>query len=157
MTVKPGWARKRDRLRRREASAATANAAGSPWALSAAEWRLLVITLVGGVGSIVAAAFIIGGALTIAQSVRNEGLEVWVIDAVEYLVLAPGLLIAFWRFFVAKISSDRARLVARVILDLRCSLERRCRHNIAGLDWRGVWHQVAPGRLCPARAAGRTT
>jgi len=91
MTVKPGWARKRDRLRRREASAATANAAGSPWALSAAEWRLLVITLVGGVGSIVAAAFIIGGALTIAQSVRNEGLEVWVITLLVWIGVASGI------------------------------------------------------------------
>ena len=69
MTAKPGWARKRDRLRRHEADTASVGTAGPPWALSPAEWRLLAITFVGGLGSLLAAAVILGAALALA---RNE-------------------------------------------------------------------------------------
>jgi hypothetical protein len=65
MTVKPGWARKRDRLRRREAAAARADTSGASWELSATDWRLLTITFAGGLGSIVAGACIIGGAIAL--------------------------------------------------------------------------------------------
>ena len=94
MTAKPGWARKRDRLRRREAdappttpaaapSAPPTTPAAAPWALSAAEWRLLVITFVGGLGSIVAGAGIIGGAIAIART-ATRGPGFW------FLTIAVG-------------------------------------------------------------------
>jgi hypothetical protein len=67
MTVKPGWTRKRDRLQRREEDAARASTAERPWALSATEWRLLAITFVGGLGSIIVGACVIGGAIAIAR------------------------------------------------------------------------------------------
>jgi heme/copper-type cytochrome/quinol oxidase subunit 3 len=42
--------------------------------LSAAEWRILVITAVGGLISLVAAAGIIGGAIALARSQESIGL-----------------------------------------------------------------------------------
>jgi hypothetical protein len=91
MTVKPGWVRKRERMRHREPDAppvgvpgpsepdaAPARAARPPWELSAAEWRLLAITFVGGFGSIVAAACVIAGAIALARNARTHpqgGLE----------------------------------------------------------------------------------
>ncbi len=74
MAVKPGWARKKDRLRRREADAARTGTTGTLWALSAAEWRLLVITFVGGLGSLIAAACVIGGAIALARYQESFGL-----------------------------------------------------------------------------------
>jgi hypothetical protein len=55
--------------------------------LSAAEWRLLVITFVGGLGSLIAAAWIIAGAIAIARHVRNGGaLWIWAADTAFGLV-----------------------------------------------------------------------
>ncbi len=62
MTVKPGLARKRDRMRRHEAN-------GAPWALSATEWRLLTITFIGGLGSIITGACVIGAAISIDRAI----------------------------------------------------------------------------------------
>jgi hypothetical protein len=75
MKEEPVRARKRDRPRRPEAATAHAGEAGAalagptgpPWELSAAEWRLLVITAVGGFVSIVAGAGVIGGAIALAR------------------------------------------------------------------------------------------
>jgi hypothetical protein len=88
MTVKPGWARQRDRQRRREVVARRAGAAQPLWALSPAEWRLLVITFAGGLGSIVAAACVIGGAIALARYQEKFGLK-------EFAVLTGVALLAF--------------------------------------------------------------
>jgi len=127
MTVKPAWARKSGRRRRREADTAPAGTAPaettrSPWALSAADWRLLVITFVGGLGSIVAGAGIIGGAIAIARNatggqgswflftavsvvlfvvmVRFFGPALWGVDHVSALVRLFVVVVA-WIFVVA--------------------------------------------------------
>jgi hypothetical protein len=95
MTVKPGWARKRDRQRRREADAAPTNTAGPPWVLSAADWRLLVVTFIGGLGSIVAAACVVGGAISLARRVgKAGGLGGWGLVTVWALILTAVALTA---------------------------------------------------------------
>jgi hypothetical protein len=108
MTVKPGWARKRDRLRRREPDAArpgaeeppepdtaASTAAAPPWALSAAEWRQLVITFAGGLGSIVAAACVIGVAIAADKGLTSSDLRV--LELYTAAVLG-GLVLVWWSF-----------------------------------------------------------
>ncbi|HET7243343.1 MAG TPA: hypothetical protein VFJ07_00810 [Streptosporangiaceae bacterium] len=82
-----------DRLRRREANAA-------PWALSAAEWRLLVITFADGLASIAAAACIIAGAIALDRWIaRNEHGHInwWSEAEASRALLLVGVLILFWR------------------------------------------------------------
>jgi len=74
MTVKPGWARKQDRLRRRELGAAPTNPERAQvpgprplWKLDRSEQRVLFVTFVGGVASILAAAFLVGMAISLGR------------------------------------------------------------------------------------------
>jgi hypothetical protein len=71
MTVKPGWARKRQRPLRR-------NTRKPPWALTPEEQRALAITFVGGLGAIVAGAVVIGVALSLARLAERSHLTPWV-------------------------------------------------------------------------------
>lgn len=77
MMKKPRWARKRDRLQRREAKAAPSQPDAAPteapaslWAMSPAEWRLLMITFAGGLASVVVGAAVLGLAVAAAKLVR---------------------------------------------------------------------------------------
>lgn len=70
MTDKPRWARKRDRLQRHEANAARGRQPTSFSAMSPAEWRLLMITFVGGLASVVAGAAVLGLAVAAAKLAR---------------------------------------------------------------------------------------
>jgi hypothetical protein len=116
MAVKPGWARKRDRLQRRESDAARAAAAGPRWMLSAAEWRLLVITFVGGLGSIVAGACVVGGAIAIARRLGTEDLAGWAqVTVLAAFLGIVGVTLAREIRRRADIS-DRARLVFSVAI-----------------------------------------
>jgi len=84
--------------------------------LSAAEWRLLVITFVGGLGPIIAAACVIGGAIVIARQVRSGGLRIWGLDAVIGIVVGVVLLLSTRYIRQAFKHSDRARRVVRVVV-----------------------------------------
>lgn len=74
---KPRWARKRDRLQRREAKTAPSQpdatpteAPASSWAMSPAEWRLLMITFAGGLAPVVVGAAVLGLAVAAAKLAR---------------------------------------------------------------------------------------
>lgn len=116
MTGKPGGAGKRDRSPRREGEATHEEQTAPAWVLSAAEWRLLVITFVGGLGPIIAAACVIGGAIVIARQVRSGGLRIWGLDAVIGIVVGVVLLLSTRYIRQAFKHSDRARRVVRVVV-----------------------------------------
>jgi hypothetical protein len=80
--------------------------AGPLWALSAAEWRLLVITFVGGLGSIVAGACVIGGAIALARRDKHFDPGQWGLTTALALV---GLVLALvmFRYFPPDDRVDR--------------------------------------------------
>jgi hypothetical protein len=83
MTVKPGWARKRPTTARllppttEKPDQAQAPGERSSWRLNRDEQRTLIITFVGGLGSIVAAACFIGGAIALARYESFYSLGAW--------------------------------------------------------------------------------
>ena len=103
MAVKPGWARKRDRLRRRETAAARARSeepavpAESLWKLSPADWRLLIITFAGGLGSLVAAAGIIGGAIALARYQKSTGGLIGLVMVTAVMLLMFPAVVVYMR------------------------------------------------------------
>ena len=58
------------------------------WRLNRDEQRILIITFVGGVGSLLVSACIIGGAIAIARLERDAGLWRWAIVTAVYLLTA---------------------------------------------------------------------
>jgi hypothetical protein len=107
MAVKPGWARKRPNAARplppatEQPQSAQAPEEQSLWRLNRDEQRTLIITFIGGLASIVAAACVLGGAIALDRWIahNNHGHIDWRGEAVTsaILVLGGGFVLYFVR------------------------------------------------------------
>ena len=94
MTVKPGWARKH----RNTAKPLPSTREKSHWAPTPEDWRLLLITVLGGLGSIVIGAAIVGAAIGFAkaQHVTDQPSTLMLYPLTVFGVMVFGALGFFW-------------------------------------------------------------
>jgi len=132
MTVKPGWARKRPTEARKLPSrtekprAEPVSELRSIWKLSHDEQRILIVTFVGGLGSIIVAACIIGGAIAFARTQRAAGLNWWIGFTGFWLVMGVVWLVVVRELRRPDNTSGRVdagfRAAARVGLAVWCAV-----------------------------------
>lgn len=121
MSVKPGWARKRPAAARalspktRRPDRAVAPEEQPFWVLSRGEQRVLLITFVGGVDSIVVAVLIVGGAIAIARR-SGRGAGSWAAFTWSMGVFCVLAAIGARRMLRSEVHlPDPARLIALVV------------------------------------------
>jgi hypothetical protein len=121
MTVEPGWAHKRPAAARQspltteDKRRAPVSEERSPWNLNSDEQRTLIITFVGGLGSLILAAVIIGAGIAFVRSMNaHPGTS----SVVLTVFLWRGLSRKYWGAFTCfsmgagshRISPARAKL-----------------------------------------------
>lgn len=101
MTQKPHWVRERERLRRREQARPHLDIERPLWVLTTEEWRVLLITFAGGLGSIVVGAGMLGCALALAWHMERSRGPIWGL-ALATGVCAVGAAVYGWAFTQAR-------------------------------------------------------
>jgi hypothetical protein len=123
MTVKPGWARKRPTAAgtlpstTRKPDGALAPEERPLWELDHGEQRVLVITFVGGVASLVVAAVIVGAAIALAHALNRRHVT-YPDSPLFFFILAAFALVVVAIGVISGQSGKRFRAVRRAASSL---------------------------------------
>ena len=116
MTVKPGWARKRPAAARRPPSTAKEPRGEPPsgdrsiWDLNRDEQRTMMITVVGGLGSIILGVAVIAVALKLVHTMNAHPAGAKLGREIYFWALAGCLVVLTGYFVVEKPKSPRSRI-----------------------------------------------